>query len=200
MLKILSLFLCCFLSVGSFAADLVGVTKIFKESFWSPLYEERFCGKNIERLVRRAIDRNIDLSDAQILEITDDSGWMFGMVNALQAREAGKFIVPSRKAPERVPGESNWYFHYVLLVEGTVLDYDFTNDARPRALENYLNEMFIPTSKIGSLDYKLKKMGQYKVISFPAEEYIYHLNQRSSIESLGTKSKLKDFIPTFYQR
>jgi hypothetical protein len=88
-----------FFSIQSFAADLVGISNLFKDTFWTEHYEERYCGKNIEKLVRKSIERRLDLTNAQIIEITDISGWMFGMVNALQAREGGRPITPAQMAP-----------------------------------------------------------------------------------------------------
>lgn len=90
--------LLCF-SFQVLAADLAGINRIFSSTFWTSHYEERFCGKNIEKLVRKSIEARLDLSDAYIVEITDVSGYMFGMVNALQAREGGRLITPARTNP-----------------------------------------------------------------------------------------------------
>lgn len=187
------------ISVQAIAADLKGISKIFQDSFWTSHYEERFCGKNIEKLVRKAIDARLDLSGAQIIQITDQSGWMFGMVNALQAREGGRLITPAQTSPERSPGEKNWYFHVVLLVEGKVIDYDFLSQATIYPLKDYLNAMFVPEKRLTDLEYKLSKMKGYKIKSYPAEDYILRQGQRLSVEEIAQEYYLKDFVPVFFK-
>lgn len=187
------------ISLQSIAADLKGISKIFKDTYWTSHYEERFCGKNIEKLVRKAIEARLDLSGAQIIQITDSSGWMFGMVNALQAREGGRLIVPAQTSPERSPGEKNWYFHVVLLVEGKVLDYDFLSQPTINPLKDYLNAMFIPAQKQSDKDYKMSKMKGYKIKTYPAEDYILRQNQRLSVEEISQESYLKEYLPAFFQ-
>jgi hypothetical protein len=195
---IFSLFF-CLISLQSIAADLKGVSKIFQDTFWTSHYEERFCGKNIEKLVRMAIDARLDLSGAQILQITDQSGWMFGMVNALQAREGGRLIVPAQTSPERSPGEKNWYFHVVLLVEGKIIDYDFLSQASIYPIKDYMNAMFIPEKRVNDPAYKMSKMKGYKIKAYPAEDYILRQSQRLSVEQIAQESYLKDFLPVFFK-
>jgi hypothetical protein len=188
-----------FCALQSWAADLPGISRIFAQSFWTSHYEERFCGKNIEKLVRKSIKARLDLRDAYIIEITDTSGWMFGMVNALQAREGGRLIEPARTAPARHPGEKNWYFHAVLMVNGKIMDYDFTNQPTLHPLKQYLNLMFIPADKQIDAKYKLSKMKGYKLTLFPAEDYILRQQQRLPTRDVAKEYYLKDLVPDFFQ-
>ena len=190
--------LLCF-SSQVLAADLAGINRIFSSTFWTSHYEERFCGKNIEKLVRKSIEARLDLSDAYIVEITDVSGYMFGMVNALQAREGGRLITPARTNPERLPGEKNWYFHAVLLVNGKVMDYDFTNQPTVLPFNQYMTHMFIPADKHKDAKFKMNKMKGYKVTLFPAEDYILRQQQRLPVREIAKEYYLKDFSPSFFQ-
>ena len=187
------------LSFQTLAADLKGITKIFKNSFWSSHYEEGYCGKNIENLVTKAIEARLDLDGAEIVQITDEGGWMFGMVNALAAREGGRLITPASASPARSPGEKNWYFHVVLLVDGKVLDYDFTNQVKILPLKDYLNAMFIPVSKMSDLEYKKSKMKSYKITTYPAEDYILRREQRLPVSEIEVESYLRDYLPDFFK-
>jgi hypothetical protein len=192
-------FLCLLLPLSGVAADLPGMTRLFKKSFWTDHYEQRFCGKNIEKLVRKGLDAGVDLSGAEIIEITDISGWMFQMLNALQAREAGGLITPARVSPPfRNPGEKNWHFHVVLLVEGRILDYDFTNEAQTPLFKAYLNEMFIPKNKRSDEGYKRSKMSLYQITSYPAEDYILRQNQRLGVKEISRSKYLRDYMPEFF--
>jgi hypothetical protein len=186
------------LSFHTLAGDLNGLTKLFKDTFWTDHYEERFCGKNIEKLVRKAIDKNIDLNDVEILEITDSSGWMFGMVNALQARESGRYIEPRQSNPSNLPGESNWYFHVVLKVEGKILDYDFMNEATVLNEKDYFLKMFIPSDKQSNADYKMRKMKGYEITTYPAEDYILRRDNRQTSDDIKVKYKFPTYMPMFF--
>lgn len=93
---------------------------------------------------------------------------MFGMVNALEAREGGRLIFPAQVWPSRLPGENYWFHHVDLLVDGKVLDYDFTNQPKILLLKEYLNAMFIPSDRLGDVNYKTSKMKLSKLSTFPA--------------------------------
>lgn len=197
--KLFSVIIFFLLSFKAFAADLTGVSNLFAQTFWNSHYEERYCGKNIETLVAKAVNARLDLSNAQIIGISDAGGWMAGMVNALQAREAGLLITPSRVSPMRHPGERNWYFHVVLLVEGRVMDYDFTNQPRVIPLNDYLHEMFIPKAKRYDRQYKIRKMQHYKITTYPAEDYILRRHQGLTTQDITREYYLKDVYPQFFQ-
>jgi len=186
------LFIIKFLLINIFqasalAADIKALKKLF-ESTWTTNYVEGRCGLNIENLVSKAMDENIDLSGAQIIGLKDIGGWMFGMVNAVQAREATRFG----------PGETNWYFHVFLLAEGMVFDYDFTNSPRIININEYMHEMYLPKEKWKDLKYKESKMKLFELELYPAEDYLYRLRARQSRSEVATKIRFKDYMPSFF--
>lgn len=187
-----------FFSEPSFGADLKEISNLFKNTFWNSHYEEGKCGVNVETLVRKSMDNHLDLSGAQILEIKDESGRMFGLVSALVAREGGRFILPRQTSPTRQVGPKNWYFHAVLLVNGHILDYDFTNEARILPLKDYLSEMFIPVNQRKNKDFIMREMKGYEITSYPAEDYILRRNQRLRVKEIGSTQKLTVFAPHFF--
>lgn len=197
--RFMFLILLALFSLQSFAADVAGISKIFKQTFWTSHYEERFCGKNIEGLVRKAMDQGLDLNNAYIVQITDTSGFMFGMVAAVSAREGGPFIQPRQQNPSNLPGEKNWYFHVVLKVDDKILDYDFTNDPKVLTMKEWLKEMWIPKEKMNDLAYRQYKMKGYKITTYPAEDYIIRQNQRLGVSAIEKVSYLKDYMPSFFQ-
>ncbi len=183
----------------SFAADFKALKSLFEGS-WTSNYVENRCGENIERFVSLAMDKGIDLDGVEIIRLVDHSGWMFGMVNALEARESGRFIEPKpSQAPFNLPGESNWYFHAFLLVEGKIFDYDFTNAPKVISFKDYLHEMYLPRDKWKDLKYKESKMRRYEIEAFPAEEYILRLRSRLGRSEIARKQFLKDYLPEFFR-
>jgi hypothetical protein len=196
--KLIFVLLLCFSTLATLAADLVGISNLFKNSFWSAHYEERFCGKNIEKLITKSMELNLDLSNAEIVQITDSSGYMFGMVNALQAREGGPYIQPRRSSPSNMPGEKNWYFHVVLKVEGKILDYDFTNGPRILSMKEYMLEMFVLKTKHGDKAHINNKLKGYKFTTYPAEDYILRRNQRLSTSEIETIYKIQEYLPELF--
>lgn len=47
------------LSFQRLAAEPAGINRIFSSTLWTYHYEERFCVKNIEKLVRKSIDARL---------------------------------------------------------------------------------------------------------------------------------------------
>lgn len=178
----------CFFQTSLWAADLTRLKKLF-ENTWTSNYVERYCGLNIENLVSKAMDENIDLEGVEIVGLKDQGGWMFGMVNALQARGATRLGA----------GESNWYFHVFLLVDGKILDYDFTEAPKVLSFNEYMHEMYLPKEKWNDLKYKESKMKLYEFEFYPAEDYIYRLRARQSRSEIAKKIKLKDYMPGFFK-
>ena len=148
--------------------------------------------------MRKAQAANLNLSGASILKITDPFGYTFGLVSAVQAREAGRLMVPARVKPERAPGKNNWEFHVVLLIEGKILDYDFTNEPRILSAHEYFNYMFIPREKMTDLNYRQNKLKSFRVTTYPATEYISRLDQRLGITAIEKESKLAEFLPKLF--
>lgn len=157
--------------------------QLFADSFYTEMYEPRFCGKNIMRLVRAANDIGIDLSNAHILQIQNTGFSNFGMVKALNARDAGRIYTEEDKQrlglhpmAHRWPGHKNWFQHVVLDVGGYVFDFDFTSQPTVMTREQYVASMFVANGLIDSLPAReLKDLQDYEVSFIPAPEYIAYL-------------------------
>lgn len=105
-------------------------------------YEEGKCGQNILGLVEAA--RGLAIADAQVLLIENRGFSVFGMVNVESAREAGRAIRPQpARRPFREAGERNWYHHVILVFDGMVYDFDFTNRPTVLPVRDYLERMFL---------------------------------------------------------
>lgn len=133
------LFLLLLLTQASFAADLPKLQSLFKTNFNS-FYAPRFCGQNIERLVRAADEKRIDLTNSYVAVLKHDGFW------GLQAFSA-RGVVGQRQP---------WGFHVILIADNYVFDFDFTNQPKVLPMKQYFPEMF--TSK-GNTDngYTFKK-------------------------------------------
>lgn len=116
------------------------------------------------------------------------------MVNAFEARERGRLIVPSRTSPARSPGDMNWFHHVVLYVDGKVMDYDFGNEASVTGIKEYLKRMFVPKTR----PELISKLKGYEVEAYPAEDYLLRKKQRLSVEEIKTQHTFKDFAPNLY--
>jgi hypothetical protein len=113
----------------------------FKTSYFSA-YEEGRCGDNILGFL--TANRGLGLTDAKVLMIENKGYSVFGMLNVERAREAGGMIRPQpARAPFRKEGEKNWYHHVVLLFEGRIYDFDFTNEPVVLPVAQYFEEMFL---------------------------------------------------------
>ena len=114
-------------SSSTYAGDLLGLKNLFQETFHS-LYVPRFCNQNIARFVAEAKKRNIDLSNSSVVKI-----------------EGGGFLNVSGFYTRESPNEWKMlgYFHYVLIVDGLVFDFDL---AKPviLPLEKYVRLQFTP--------------------------------------------------------
>jgi hypothetical protein len=108
-------------------ADLEKLETLFAETFVSN-YQPRFCGENVKRFVTQAVSRGIDLSGASIYRIVGGA-WN------LQT-----FAARGLRSGSAQPFE----FHWILVADRKVFDYDYTDRAQVIALEEYIPSMFIP--------------------------------------------------------
>jgi hypothetical protein len=167
------------------AADIEKLQNLFENNFQT-FYEEKRCGKNIERFVRAAIESGIDLSGAEVVKIENSGGDTFGLVAAHQARYAEQSV-------EKPLGiDMNWYFHVVLLADGYVFDFDFRNQPTLLDLRSYLDQNFIPTKKKSDLEFRANKIGNY-MLTF------YSINQKGPVLSSPRKALISDFLKDFFQ-
>jgi hypothetical protein len=109
------------------AADLRSLKNLFNDNFDS-FYVPRMCGKNIERFVKEAAKRNIDLSNSYILKV-EGSGFL----------ETSGFYTRSEPNERTMLG----YFHFIFVADGYVFDFDL---AEPLVLkmEDYVRLQFTP--------------------------------------------------------
>lgn len=114
----------------SLAADLPKLQTLLKTNF-TTFYTPRFCGQNIDRLVRAADQKRIDLTNSYVAVLKHPGFW------GLQAFSA------RGQVGQRQP----WGFHVILIADNYVFDLDFTNQARVLPLKKYFIEMFVPKAK-----------------------------------------------------
>jgi hypothetical protein len=186
----ISLFL-ILVSFSSWSADLPKIEKLFKNTFWT-IYQERYCGRNIESFSTQALEEKINMRGAYIMEIRNAGFDTFGMVASLNAREAGRLYTPERSEPPfRQPGGANWHFHVVLLADGVVHDYDFGNIAEPIPMKQYFEKMYIPTDRMSDIQYKKKKIGAYEISLYPVEDYMTAKKERRSVTEIATTYEVR---------
>lgn len=117
-------------STPAFAADVKRLASFFKQNF-DALYEPRFCGPNIARLINAARENKIDLEGAFVLKI-EGAGFL----------ETSGFC--TRTAPDK------WaqlgYFHFVLIAENRVFDFDLHQPVVPE-IKNYIRLQFSPAQE-----------------------------------------------------
>ncbi len=199
---LLPVFALYFICASAFAADTKKLNKIFEDTFWT-IYQSNYCGRNIENFSTEAVEQNVDLKNAYIMEIRNAGFDMFGLVAALAAREEGRLIEPrTSKPPFRTIGYSNWNFHVVLIADGLVYDYDFMNKATVLKLEDYLDQMYVPLEKRKDMEWKLDKLGPYKISLYPIKEYLHAIKNRQSTSDIAFVSDkyLRAHIPKYFKK
>jgi hypothetical protein len=193
------LLILCFAS-SSFAADLRGLKDLFARSFWTNMYVNNHCRDNIERFVKMAQEDGINLDNSYMVQMVNDGFDMFGMVAAISVREQGRLIEPRPvKPPFRNSGTSNWNYHFILIADGEVFDFDFTNKNKVVKLPQYMTEQFIPVSKVTDVKYKKDKIGPYKFTIYPTAEYMEYRERRVSMDPIRKEMKFRDYLPEYFR-
>lgn len=184
----------------SLAADVRGLKDLFRRSFWTGMYQENYCGQNIERFVRAAQKEGINLDNSYVIQIVNAGFDTFGLVSALSVREQGKKFDPAPKQPPyRDIGWMNWNFHVVLVADGEVFDFDFMNQATVYKLPKYLDEQFIPVAKRADVKYKKDKIGPYRLSIYPTYDYMEYLERKISMKDIRTELYLREYVPHYFK-
>lgn len=150
------------------------IDTLFEESFQTHYVSGR-CGDNITNLLDRADISGIDISAANILEITNRGFTVFGMINVEYARASGR-LNPEYPAQglRNLPGERNWHHHIILEQDGFIYDYDFGNTPVISSVKDYFDRMFLNEKRKseGGEFYvgEDEKLAKYKVVVRPALE------------------------------
>jgi hypothetical protein len=124
------LFLLLIFTQVSFAADLPKLQTLLKKKI-TTFYAPRFCGQNIDKMVRAADKKRIDLTNSYVAVLKHPGFW------GLQAFSA------RGQVGQRQP----WGFHVILIADNHVFDLDFTNQPKVLPLKKYFTEMFVPKTK-----------------------------------------------------
>lgn len=157
---------------------LSALTELFHSRFRTG-YVANQCGSNISHFVQTALSQNLEISDAQVVMI-ENKGWsVFGMVNAELAREEGPKIANAvAGGPQFHPGETNWYHHFILIYDGHVFDFDFTNKPTVLPAQEYFDKMFLEEEKPQSGSFgtfyvgRDQKLDDYQVEIIEAREFL----------------------------
>lgn len=199
-MKKLFLLFSLLISFSSFAADVRALKDLFAKSFWTKMYEQNYCRDNIERFAMAAQKEGIDLDNSYIIQFVNNGFDMFGLVAAISVREQGRLIEPKPvNPPYRNIGTSNWNYHAILVADGEIFDFDFTNQPRVLKLQAYFNEQFIPASKKEDLKYKKDKIGPYMLSLYPTESYLEYKERRISMKDIRTEIYLRDYMPQYFK-
>jgi hypothetical protein len=153
-------------SVTTGYADFRDIEAVFVRA-WDTDYTENRCGPNIEQFVARLQREGISIEGAEVVEITNTGGSLFGMLNAERSRTDN---------PRFSTQERNWFHHVVLLAEGHVFDFDFMDQPTVLPVAEYFERMFLdeiphpypPTDYVG----RETKLEAYELKLFPAAAYI----------------------------
>lgn len=124
---------------------------------WPANYTALWCPTNIFNLLRRLDEAKVDLSSAQVLYVVPASVAVHKGESDIRPRAARQ----GREGPIR-----EWTFHVVLLIDGKILDLDFTNDPVVVDVSEYFARMFGK----GPLATQKSKQDLY-VRSIPAADY-----------------------------
>jgi hypothetical protein len=185
-----------FLFLGLFstatASAAPGLPDLFADAFYSANYVENECRENIFRFLELANEKGADLRDVEIWMIEDYSGRLGQGVAGKQVRN------PADPTKTR---EDRWDYHTVLFAEGTIYDFDFTNE--PRSIEEsaYWLEMYLTERERSNPATRLDKLGNYQITRYTAESYIRSAanGQRDldQIQVIRLKDRHPELFPKF---
>jgi hypothetical protein len=199
---ILSKFVIFFFLISnvSFAQKNSELLRQFKTDF-TKHYVENQCGSNILGFLGRAETKGININNAHILEISNKGFSLFGLINAEFARESGRLNPNSGiDGIRNLPGETNWYHHVVLEMDGEIYDFDFGNSPVVLPVKAYFEKMFLDDKKAseGGERYigRDEKLKTYEILVRPGLETIQARseNQKSPVkETLRLQDYLRGF-------
>lgn len=119
---------------------------------------------NIMRFIQLARSIKIDLSNMQILGIEDKGMNSLEGAHPYVGREEGNGIQPTPTAPPfRHTGSAEWFHHYVLYVDGYVIDFDYTNKPTVVPLRYYMFHMFMNPNHKDDLEKIKNGVGKYEL-------------------------------------
>jgi hypothetical protein len=184
-------------SLNALAGRNPELEKLFKNDF-KKNYIQNQCGSNILNFLKRAEASGMNLYNANILEISNKGFSLFGLINAEYAREAGRLNPnSSQDGLRQLPGESNWYHHVVLELDGEIYDFDFGNRPSVLAKEYYFEKMFLNDKKKseGGEHYigREEKMKTYEILVRPGLDTLRAREERRS-SPVSKTLRLKDYL------
>jgi hypothetical protein len=200
MKNLFTLLISAFISLQSYAQTTPFLLGHFKADY-KKHYVENQCGSNILGFLGRAESKGKKVYNANILEISNKGYSLFGLINVEFAREKGRLNPNSSLDGIRnLPGETNWYHHVVLELDGYIYDFDFDNYPVVLPVRDYFEKMFLNDKKIseGGDRYigRDEKLTTYEIIVRPGIETV-----RSRSENIkspeGEKFRLGEYLKYF---
>lgn len=192
-MKIMTLILIALITLSTSLAQAAGLDQIFASTFYSG-YRSGYCGDNVMNLIKRANQDGVDVSRAKIVTIVNKGFTVFGMVNAEYVRNTGKLLAkPTAEGLKFAPGESNWYHHVILELDGEIYDFDFGNVPLVADAQAYFDKMFLEEKTVaqGGKFYAgaEKKLADYEITLLSAQDYLKAVRNPNPV-----KMTLKDFL------
>ena len=196
-MKFSSFVLFSIFSFNVFAGRNPELEKLFKSDF-KKNYIQNQCGSNILNFLKRAETSGLNLYNANILEISNKGFSLFGLINAEFARESGRLNPnSSQDGIRQLPGESNWYHHVVLELDGEIYDFDFGNQPSVLSKELYFEKMFLNDKKKseGGEHYigREEKLKTYEILERPGLDTLKAREERRS-SPVSKTLRLKEYL------
>jgi hypothetical protein len=200
MKKIFILLILLSFSLLSFAQTEPVLYRQFKTEFHKN-YVQNQCGSNILGFLSRAESQGQRVYNAHILEITNKGFSLFGLINAEFARGAGRFNPnQANDGIRNLPGETNWYHHVVLELDGYIYDFDFDNYPVVLPVKAYFEKMFLNDIKKseGGDQYigRDEKLKTYEVLIRPGIDTLRAREDRQP-SPVSDVLRLQDYLMNF---
>jgi len=178
---VIHFFLISFLAIyKSYAADLQAIKENFEVAYFDScpnserykkdiqeMYVGGRCRRNIEHFILSLKNKKIDLSNSYLLMIKNISSNDQGYLICYRCRQDSLSDIG--------PGPSKqWSYHAVLLSDGVVFDFDYTNRPTPVEYSFYFQDMFTPFSYRSSISDQKKWWNMmnedWRVVLIPAKD------------------------------
>lgn len=140
-MKHVLLVFCLLISFSVTAADLVALRSLFQKEF-NFGYTEGKCGENVEKFVKKAQQKGINIQGVLLLEI----------------EQGGDLYVYHARSNHSAPGSRVFFHHFAIVVsqnnmkldsKDVVIDFDFGNHPRIVPLRKYFETMLMSTKLHG---------------------------------------------------
>jgi hypothetical protein len=174
-----------------------GMTERFAEYYFSNELSSRHCGANVSNFIKYLSQKGESTQGITIVSMrAPDHSWSFGRVVAVNSRWGTAVGTVYHQ---------NWEFHVIAIKNGKVYDFSFNDTPKVLPLNQYMQEMFIPSAgfEINGSTFSVRGEGPVYTPAH-AQKELYHYefklmstNASGAFTTLETEVSYSDLMSKF---